>query len=170
IGDLHLWKGNYKQSATAYKEAMTAYDNLGNDNFKFDTYKVKYSSVTDNNDIAVGYLRYREQDITTLVNSTTQGWRSIFTRNQDVLWNTEWIWSLPFNKNFLPENPFINLFSINGGKYLVKPSAQAIHYWDSQVQKNGVPYDARKTFTFTEVGGEPVITKYISKYLNPFTL
>jgi hypothetical protein len=95
----------------------------------------------------------------------------MFIRGQDVLWNTEWIWVLPFSKDFKPANPFIDLFSNRGGSYLVKPSRQAIDMWDAQKQNNGIPYDARgKKFTYNELGGQPVIMKYIYNYLDPLTL
>jgi hypothetical protein len=43
--------------------------------------------------------------------------------------------------------------------------------WDAQKQNNGIPYDARgKKFTYNELGGQPVIMKYIYNYLDPLTL
>jgi hypothetical protein len=171
LGDLNLWKGNYTQAATYYKSVMETGTPSGNDNEKFDTYRVKYAEVTSHNDLAVGYIRFSEQDATSLVDNNTQGWKSMFIRGQDVLWNTEWIWVLPFSKDFKPANPFIDLFSNRGGSYLVKPSRQAIDMWDAQKQNNGIPYDARgKKFTYNELGGQPVIMKYIYNYLDPLTL
>lgn len=171
LGDLNLWKGNYTQAATYYKSVMETGTPSGNDNEKFDTYRVKYAEVTSHNDLAVGYIRFSEQDATSLVDNNTQGWKSMFIRGQDVLWNTEWIWVLPFSKDFKPANPFIDLFSNRGGSYLVKPSRQAIDMWDAQKQNNGIPYDARgKKFTYNELGGRPVIMKYIYNYLDPLTL
>jgi starch-binding outer membrane protein, SusD/RagB family len=170
LGDLNLWKGNYTQAATYYKSVMETGTPSGNDNEKFDTYRVKYAEVTSHNDLAVGYVRFGEQDATSLVNNNTQGWKSMFIRGQDVLWNTEWIWVLPFSKDFKPSNPFIDLFSNRGGSYLVKPSQQAIDMWDAQKQNNGIPYDARgKKFTYNELNGQPVIMKYIYNYLDPVT-
>lgn len=164
LGDLHLWKGNFKKAAEAYKNVMTAYDNLGNDNFRYDTYKMRWAEVVSNNDLSVGYLRFRTEDITTLINSTGQGWRSIFSRGQDALWNTEWIWSLPFSSNFKPENPFIKLFADNGGAYQLKPSQEIMRLWDSQTQSNNVPYDARKTLSVSSVNGKDIVTKYLGEY------
>jgi hypothetical protein len=170
LGDLNLWKGNYTQAASYYKSVMETGTPSGNDNEKFDTYRVKYAEVTSHNDLAVGYIRFSEQDATSLVNNNTQGWKSMFIRGQDVLWNTEWIWVLPFSKDFKPANPFIDLFSNRGGSYLVKPSKQAIDMWDAQKQNNGIPYDARgKKFTYNELDGQPVIMKYIYNYLDPLT-
>jgi len=170
LGDLNLWKGNYTQAASHYKLVMETGTSSGNDDIKYDTYRVKYAEVVSNNDLAVGYARNREQDARTLVDNYTQGWKSMFIRGQDRLWNTEWIWVLPFSKDFKPQNPFIDLFAPEGGRYLVKPSQQAVDLWDSQTQRNGFPYDARgKKFTYNDIGGQPVIMKYIYNYLDPLT-
>lgn len=161
LGDLQLWKGNYLEAASHYKNVMET----GTPRNDVDMYRVKFAEVVTNNDLAVGYLRYYEQDATTLVDNNTQGWRSIFGRDRDVLWNTEWVWSLPFDSDFAPKNPFIEIFSKTGGKYLAKPSQRAIDLWQSNTQSNGFPYDARgQKFTYKMVGGEPVIMKYIYKY------
>jgi hypothetical protein len=134
----------------------------GTDTALYDTYRVKYAELLSYDDLAVNYLRYSDQDATTLVNNNTQGWRSIFARDRDALWNTEWIWSLPFDNNFAPKNPFINLFSSKNGSYLVKPSQAAIALWNSQTQSNGFPYDARgPKFSYNIINGDPVIMKYL---------
>ena len=142
-----------------------------------------FASVTNNNDLAVGYIRFHELDVNSLVENNSQGWRSMFARGQDALWNQEWIWVLPFNSNFNPANPFIDLFSNNGGSYLVKPSQSAINNWNNQVQSlpgqptypypastAGLPFDARGRFTWKTLGGQPVIMKYLYNYFNGTTL
>lgn len=162
LGDLQLWKGNYQEAAAHYKNVMETGTKGGADTELYNTYRVKFAEVTTHDDLAVGYLRYSEQDATTLINSNTQGWRSIFARDRDILWNTEWIWSLPFENNFAPKNPFITLFSNKNGDYLVKPSQSAIDLWNSQTQYNNIPYDARgPKFTYNIVNGDPVIMKYL---------
>ena len=162
LGDLQLWKGNYSAAAAHYKNVMETGTKGGADTELYNTYRVKFAEVTTHDDLAVGYLRYSEQDATTLINSNTQGWRSIFARDRDLLWNTEWIWSLPFENNFAPKNPFITLFSNKNGEYLVKPSQSAIDLWNSQIQNNNIPYDARgPKFTYNIVNGDPVIMKYL---------
>jgi len=167
LGDLHLWKGNYTQAATYYKSVMETSTGSGDQDDLYDMYRVKYAEVASNNDIAVGYIRYREQDSRALVDSDTQGWRSMFSRGQDELWNTEWIWVLPFSDDFAPENPFIDLFSPVGGDYKVKPSQRAMDLWNAQTQRNGFPYDARgKRFTYRDIGGQPAILKYIYNYID----
>jgi hypothetical protein len=165
IGDLQLWKGNYAAAASHYKKVLETATTSASDTERYDMYRVKYADVISNNDLNVGYIRGSEQDAKLLINENTKGWRSIFARDRDVLWNTEWIWSLPFDWNFAPKNPFIGLFSKTYGDYLAKPSQRAIDLWNSQTQRNGFPYDARGSkFTYNIVGGDPVIMKYEYKY------
>jgi hypothetical protein len=171
IGDLYLWKGNYKMAATNYRYVLETGTRLGSaSNLYFNQYKIPFAQVADNNDLTVGYLRYREQDANALINSNTQGWRSIFARTQDVLFNSEWIWIMYFDQNFSPVNPFIDLFSNQGGSYLLKPSQQAMDNWNSQVQRNDFPFDQRGRFTVQNINGQPVIMKYLYNYLNPTSL
>lgn len=165
LGDLELWKGNYLSAATHYKNVMETGSLSGNDSEKFDTYRIKYAEVATNADLSVGYIRYSEMDATALVDNNTQGWRSMFGRDRDVLWNTEWIWSLPFDSDFAPTNPFIAFFSKTSGDYQAKPSELAIELWKNNTQKNGFPYDARGSkFTYKMVNGDPVIMKYLYKF------
>lgn len=166
LGILYLWKGNYHQAAVEFKTVM---ESGGTGDIY--TYRLSGSSVADNNDLSVGYLRYREEDENALVDNNSQGWRSIFARNEDALFDREWIWYLPFDQTFDPTDPFINLFSLYGGSYLVKPSISAMDRWNSQVQKNDFPYDARgKKFTYREFDGKPVILKYLYNFLDETTL
>ncbi len=160
LGDLNLWKGNYLEAASHYKMVM---DSPGDD---WNIYRLR-EQFPGEEGLAVEYLRYRDQDVRSLINSKTDGWGSMFVRDRDELWDTEWIWSLPFDSNFAPENPFINLFSIQGGSYQLKPSQQAINLWDSQTQVNGFPYDARgRKFSYFKVGEDPVVKKYLYGYLD----
>ncbi|MDR7209449.1 RagB/SusD family nutrient uptake outer membrane protein [Flavobacterium piscis] len=162
LGDLQLWKGNYNKAAIHYKNVMETSTNSGNDTDRFNMYRIKFAEVVTHDDLAVGYRRDFTEDAASLVNSNTQGWRSIFARDRDVLWNTEWIWSLPFENNFAPKNPFITLFSNKNGDYLAKPSQSAIDLWNSQTQSNNIPYDARGSkFSYNIVNGDPVIMKYL---------
>lgn len=164
MGDLYLWSNDYLKAADAYKRVMTYYDNMGNDTWRFDYFKLKERSVTDNNDLSVGYARNREQDIRTFVNSKSLGWRSMFSRSQDGLWNSEWVWTMPFASNFGQANPFIRYFAIQGGSYLLKPSQEVLDLWDQQEQRNGVPYDGRKILSVSNVNSRPVVTKYTDEY------
>jgi hypothetical protein len=96
----------------------------------------------------------------------------MFQRGQDNGFDYEWIWVLPFDSRFKPENPLIKLFSPIGGSYLVKPSVQAMDYYNSQRQRipsgqtGFIPYDARGIFTYQDIGGQPVVMKYLYNYIN----
>ncbi|WP_442590970.1 RagB/SusD family nutrient uptake outer membrane protein [Pedobacter sp. AW31-3R] len=164
LGDLYLWNNDYLKAATSYKAVMERYTTSADGVEQFDFYKVRYAEAASNNDLAVGYIRYQEQNLGSLINSNTQGWKSMFARSQDVLWNSEWIWVLPFNKNFAPVNPFIDLFAVKGGKYQVKPSQTAISNWGSQTQQNGFSFDARGLFSYASDSGQPVVSKYTYNY------
>ena len=164
LGDLYLWQGNYLKAASNYKEVMSTADGAADINDRYDIYRIR-ANFPNQVTLAVGYLRYREQDINSLINSNDDGWRSMFSRERDELWNTEWIWSLPFDASFAPRNPFIDIFSPSGS-YLIKPSQAAIDYWDDQKQLNGFSYDARgKKFTYNMINDQPVIMKYLYNYL-----
>lgn len=173
LGDLNLWKGNYTAAATYYRALMEGsgyFLGYGSTRSTYDWFKVRYAEVVTNNDLAVGYIRFKENDINSIVDNNSQGWRSMFARGQDDIFGWEMIWVLPFNASFAPVNPFVDLFSNNGGKYLMKPSQQAISNWNSQLQSNGFPYDARGGMTYKTIGGQPVIMKYLYNYLNESTL
>jgi hypothetical protein len=175
LGDLYLWNAvydpsSYNKAARAYRAILSYYDDKGNDNTKKNYYKlIGAPDPATGNQLAVQYVRYRENDINSLYESNTEGWRSIFSRGKvsyDQQFDWEWIWVLPFSNNFAPQNPFIDLFSNIGGSYLVKPSQQAIDNWNSQVQVNGFPFDARGRFTYKTIGGQPVIMKYLYYYMD----
>jgi len=111
LGDLYLWNGaydntSYTKAATAYRTVISTEDNNSNINTKYNTYKINFPDVTISNNISVQYVRFRESDINALIESNTEGWRSIFSRGQvnyDANFNYEWIWVLPFNRNFAPK-------------------------------------------------------------------
>jgi len=170
LGDLYLWNAAYDQSsyrkaATQYKQIISYYDDKGNDNTQKNYYKlIGDHDPATGNQLAVQYVRFRESDINSLFESNTEGWRSMFSRGKvtyDQQFDWEWIWVLPFSSSFAPKNPFIDLFSNRGGSYLVKPSQKAIDDWNSQMQVNSFPFDARGRFTYKTIGGEPVIMKYL---------
>jgi starch-binding outer membrane protein, SusD/RagB family len=93
----------------------------------------------------------------------------MFIRNQDNLFNSEWIWSLPFDSRFQQKTPFVKLFSNRGGEYLVKPAQHAIDLWEAQVQRNGFPWDQRGRWSWRMQNGQPVILKHIYNFdpVNP---
>lgn len=176
MGDLNLWRGNYTAAASYYRLLMesTGYTdnsvtNTGGNQY-FQQFRQAYASVTDNNDLCVGYIRYKESDMGSLIDNNSQGWRSIFARGQDALFYQQHIWVLPFSSSFAPVNPFVDLFSNNGGRYQVMPSQKAKDNWNSQMQSNGFPFDARGNFTWRTINGQPVIVKYLYNYLDQTSL
>ncbi|MBO9203791.1 MULTISPECIES: RagB/SusD family nutrient uptake outer membrane protein [Niastella] len=174
LGDLYLWRSAYNGSAADSRKAAEYYkDVMETGGTNADMYRVKYAEVTTNSDLAVGYWndgRITQYDERRLVDVNYAGWRSMFCRTQDDLFNTEWLWMLYFDKGFQPKNPFIDLFSNRGGSYLLKPSAAAILNWNSQVQsENNFPYDARGKLSYKTLDNQPVITKYLYNYLTEDT-
>jgi tetratricopeptide (TPR) repeat protein len=178
LGDLYLWQGQYDKAATAFKRVMEINGPVGNDALWYNQYKLSNGASAP----AVSSINYaRAQDFSSL-NYGPASWRNLFERPvTDNEFNWEMIWVLPFDKNFAPTNPFTDLFSINGGSYLVRPSQQAIDYWNGETQvftftagtatapvvfADNFPFDSRGTFTYRYINGQPVIMKYIYNYLN----
>ncbi len=167
LGDLHLWKGNYTQAATWYRQVMeTGTTGTVNGSY-YSMYKVGWDS---NGDID-HYISYsRAGDASTLITNTQ--WRIMFEQAMNTEgFRREWVWVLPFDNKFAPENPFVKLFSPIGGSYLVKPSQQSIDMWNNEQQRPaqgtpGIPYDARGQLTWKNIGGQPVVMKYLYNYIN----
>ena len=164
LGDLYLWKGNYRKASTYYREVMDfATTGTQGENY-YSQYKLAWSG---NANLYVTYTRGGDASSLTY----TDGWGSMFSAT-DERFNREMIWTIPYDSKFKPENPLIKLFSPTGGNYLVKPSAEINKYWDEQQQRPGaipgvgIPYDARKLLSVTNIGGQPVITKFIANYIN----
>ncbi|MBC7889745.1 MAG: RagB/SusD family protein [Ferruginibacter sp.] len=167
LGDLYLWKGNYTKSATYYRQVMeyASFDNsLEN---RYTQWKVGWGGNFNH------YISYtRGGDASTL--NMADGWRTIFNRPYDVGYTREWVWALPYDSKFKPENPLIKLFSPIGGDYLVKPSQEIIDNWNNQQQNpitiagstTGIPYDARGLISVRNIGGQPVVMKYLYDYIN----
>jgi len=171
MGDLFLWDGQYDKAAERYRRVMDINGPSGNSEAFFNQYRI--SSFSD-----AGITYSRAQDFSSLV--YTPGWRYLFERGQDAQFNYEWIWALPFDKNFEPQNPLVDIFSPSGGSYLVKPSQLAIDNWNSQTQiftytsgtataaavyRDNFPFDSRSIFTYRSINGQPVIMKYLYNYL-----
>lgn len=170
LGDLYLWKGNYQKSAEYYRQVMeyatTAYG------FGEEYYSVYRMGWAGNSNHYVTYSR--PGDASTL--AYNDGWRIIFeqpfgSRSQTM----EWIWVLPFDNKFRPENSLIKLFSPVGGQYLLRPSQEVFDLWDGETQRpatnstgitTAIPYDARKLLSTMTIGGQPVVMKYLYNYIN----
>jgi len=172
LGDLYLWQGQYDKAADRFKRVMEVLGPSGNTEQFYNQYRISSFS---NSSIAYA----RVQDFSSL--TYTPGWRYLFERPQaDNEFNWEMIWSLPFDKNFDPQNPYIDLFSPNGGSYLLQPSQQSIDNWNAQTQqytltantataaeitRDNFPFDSRGTFSYRLINGKPVIMKYLYNYL-----
>ncbi|MGB3007615.1 MAG: RagB/SusD family protein [Chitinophagaceae bacterium] len=169
LADLHLWKGNYLQAATWYRQVMeypSAVFGFGEDFFSY--YRLGWAGGHNH------YVTYsRAGDASTLVYN--DGWRIMFESpmNSDGF-RREWIWALPFDSKFKPDNSLVKLFSPTGGNYLVKPSQEIMDLWDNETQRPAqglsIPYDARKLLSTMTIAGQPVVMKYLYNYINYSTL
>ncbi len=163
LGELYLWQGEYLKAASQFKNVMERDIGLTS----YDSYKIRTDFFSDDY-YNSRYERYYEHDI----NSKVNNWPNMFSDLQNTSYYSEWIWVLYFSENYAPENPFIDLFALNGGSYFLKPSTVAIENWDNGIQKNGFSGDFRgENSSYTMTGGLPVISKYIADYdpiLEPF--
>lgn len=168
IGELYLWKGNYLEAARWYKKLLGAEDNNSNIGQQFNHNRVGWYDSADAN-IQVSFARGQEGS--SLVNSLTEGWRSLFSLpNTNRHWNTEWNWAIPYHNSFAPGNPFIELAS-KEGKYQIRPAQHIMDVWDSKTNINGIPWDARGKMSYTiDNSGDPVITKYTDNSSATLTL
>jgi starch-binding outer membrane protein, SusD/RagB family len=173
LGDLYLWQGQYDKSADRYKRVLEINGPTGNSELWYNQYRISNL----NTNASITYTR--AFDFNSLV--YTNGWRYLFERPQvDNEFNYEMIWSLPFDRNFEPVNPYIDLFSPIGGSYQVQPAQQAIDMWNSQTQvyvftsatvttgevlRDNFPLDSRGVFSYRMINGRPVIMKYLYNYL-----
>jgi starch-binding outer membrane protein, SusD/RagB family len=164
LADLYLWKGNYQKAAEWYRQVMEQATIGVQGETYYSQYKLGWAGGHNH------YVTYsRAGDASTLVYN--DGWRIIFEQpyGSNSL-NREWVWVLPFDNKFKPENSLIKLFSPVNGSYLLKPSNEAIDKWNNETQRpaqgNSIPYDARGLFSWKEIGGKPVVMKFLYNYLN----
>ena len=157
IGELYLWKGDYLKAATWFKKNLSADDNNTDVNHQVNDNRIGWE---------YGVISFtRSQTASSLVNSTTSGWRAMFAQpNTSRIWNAEWTWGIPYKNSFAPGNPFVELAGSTalGGKYMIKPSQKIIDLWNAQTLTNGVPFDARGMLSYSvtsELDPSPVITK-----------
>ncbi len=161
LGDLYLWQGSYTQAADMYRDIMET----GTGNDLYDQYRMSWGGAPYN--VVYG----KENDIRTLSNNNSTGWRSMFGRpSGDRREMEEWVWIMYFDSEFAPDYPFIRLFGSQGeGEYLLKPSQTIMDLWESETQFNNFEFDARgylSTNNWDEVN--PEIGKYTNIY-NPAT-
>jgi hypothetical protein len=172
LGELYLWKGNYRKAADYFRQVMETSTSGSAGEQYYNQYKLGWSGSRTSPNARDHYVRYtRPGDASTL--AWTNSWVNMFERPQDEGFNWEWIWVIPFDNKFKPENPFVKLFSPIGGSYLVKPSQEAMDLYNSQTQLAaqgaGLPYDARGAYTWRDIGGQPVVMKYLYNYLDKNT-
>jgi hypothetical protein len=187
LGDLYLWDGQYDKAALSFRKVMDINGATGDNALFYDQYKVSNGAAAP----AQSSINYARQFDFSSLNYGPASWRNLFERPPTDNEYYEWIWTLPFDRNFEPQNPLIDLFSNSGGSYLVRPSQQAMDYWNSQTQiytftagtatvpavfRDNFPFDSRGVFTYRTIAGEPVIMKYLYNYLgtnnipvNPFS-
>lgn len=153
LGDLNLWKGNYIQAASYYKDVMeTATTLVDGTDFSislYDTYRV----TNDNSGLS-----------TLMTTGTVNPWMSIFYNPfTEPQTNRERMWTLPLDQNY-NVNPFISLFS-STSDYLLKPSALSIANWDNQIRNDGGLGDRRGlNASYRITAGKPEVGKYLYNY------
>lgn len=149
LGDLYLWKGDWTSAATAYRDVLRIGEvpQTVNEEQYYEVYK----------------LSYRAE-----INGSS--WINIFRNTFGERYsNYEIMWNIPYDKNFNPKNPFIDLFSIYG-KYVIKPSDLAINNWNAQFRNDngalpGTPGDRRGlNFSYRMYGTLTEINKYTYNY------
>jgi starch-binding outer membrane protein, SusD/RagB family len=164
LGDLYLWKNDFVKAATYYREVMEfATSGTAGENY-YSQYKIGWAGGFNH------YISYaRAGDASSL--NYSDGWRIMF----ESAWTSdgfrrEWIWALPFDSKFKPDNSLIKLFSPVGGDYLVRPSQEIYDMWDGETQRTAqggsIPYDSRKFLSTMNIGGQPVAMKYLYNYIN----
>ncbi|MDT3404070.1 RagB/SusD family nutrient uptake outer membrane protein [Mucilaginibacter terrae] len=167
LADLYLWKGNYNAAATLYRYVSdTGYRNIaGAGDAGYWQYKANWGV------FLITYNRAGDESSFLDDNTNKSGWRAIFGNPvQGTDTGSEWIWTIPFDRNFAPVNPFIDLFSNQGGRYLLTSSKLALNTWATQTQANGFVGDARAKISVRTINGQPVIAKPLYYYLNESTL
>lgn len=174
-GDINLWKGNYNEASKAYRTLSDDGTKDGNTAAQpyYERYKVVGSPNGSTFTISYGSPSSTpnpNQVENPLTDGQTSGWRQIFA---DPAYSTntseEYIWRLPFSTTFSPANPLIDLFSNQGGSYKLTVSKALVDNWNSQVQNNGYPYDARGRIAVRTLNGQPVIMKQLYYYLDNTT-
>ncbi|MFT3844934.1 MAG: RagB/SusD family protein [Lacibacter sp.] len=171
LGDLYLWKNDYVKAATYYRQVMEIATSGTAGEQYYSQYKIGWYGTVGSTGAYPFYVAYsRAGDASTLAYS--DGWRYIFeTPWTSDLFKREWVWVLPFDSKFKPDNSLIKLFSPVNGNYSVMPSQQIFDLWNGETQRassqgGAIPYDSRKLLSTMNIGGQPVAMKYIYNYIN----
>ncbi|GAB3412851.1 RagB/SusD family nutrient uptake outer membrane protein [Niabella aquatica] len=173
LGELYLWKGDYYQAAYWYKKILGSedenyYSTVNEwENFRRNSNRIGWSDAANAN-LVVSFSRAQEGS--SLINSVTEGWRSMFALpNTSRHWWSEWNWGIPYSNAFAPGNPFVELAS-KAGSYKIRPSQKIIDYWNAQTNNSGIPWDPRGKLSYEMVGSDPVITKLTDNASGPLSL
>jgi len=173
LGDLYLWQGSWRKAATAYRQAVLV------GGIPYGGNALVLSGTASEQTYEYYMLGYTG-------NINGGNWSNIFGQPYGERYsNYEIMWNIPFDKNFSPKNPFIDMFSPYGS-YLIKPSDLAVNNWNSQYRNDnyplkGTPNDIRGNgrsygnVMFSSSTGSITSSTYINKYLlysydpsNPF--
>lgn len=148
LADLNLWKGNWQQAAMYYKAVM----DFGHESGRFGTGGEEF---------------YEYYKIAWHLNNGD--WSDIFHGAYNERYqNYENIWSIPFNENFQPTNPFMDMFAASRS-YLFAPSAKVIKLWKTETSNtNTVVGDAyREQGSYNRYFNRPQISKFFGDDFNP---
>jgi hypothetical protein len=126
LGDLYLWQGSWTKAAYAYMEAVRIggipYNTNPASEQTYEYYRLGYTS-----------------------NINGGSWNNIFGQPYGERYsNYEIMWDLPYDKNFQPKNPFIDLFSPSGS-YLIRPSDLSVTNWNTQYRNDNYPLKGTPT-------------------------
>lgn len=161
LGDINLWAGNYNLASKAYRywaDYGTRYGYSDASFQRYEYFKVCYDAFN------ISYTNNSEDQ---LVDGQASGYRELFANpTNSTNLGAELQWRLPFNNSFQPKNPFVDLFSNQGGRYQLTVSKALMDNFNSQIQVNGFPYDARMKVAVRTINGQPVIAKQLYYYLN----
>jgi len=153
IGELYLWKDNYTMAAHWFRMPL------------------EYGPIIDPTLTDVFLQFMREYPSTNGFSSTGNAWPQMFLSTFDNDDKDDILVNLPFDKAFLPGNPFVTLFS-HAGKYQLKPSALAIKNWASQTRNDngtaqgslGSPGDIYRAAGSYTPGAEPEVKKLLGAF------
>lgn len=169
LGDLYLWNGDYLKAGEVYRDILSRSGETAYDEFKIggtNAATIRAGGVDRYNS---GYTRYYNYDENSAISSWPDMFSDINTGDADYV--LEWIWTLFYDDEYPPQNPFLEYFSNEVGNYYFKPSPNAVSNWESQTQQNEFSGDFRgEDGSYYIINNEPVITKHISTYseLDPF--
>jgi len=169
-GDINLWAGNYNKASINYRNLC----DYGIASSGFNNSAIQYYEQfrVSGNSPLVGTgsfnISYGSSE-TSFTDGQTSGYRQIFSDPAPTVTTNnaeELIWTMPYSTTFAPVDPFINLFSNIGGSYLLMPSQALMDNFNSQLQLNGYPYDARRIVATRTVNGQLLVAKQLYYYFN----